>query len=84
MIETKTGKAVNSFCYQAGVTHVKIQKMVKTCGYYCGVGYRHGVKDIRSLELYDLYREHVELDVNFDLFRANITLPEIFMRKVTS
>jgi len=84
IIETKTGKDVNSFCYPAGVTDLKIQNMVNLCGYYFGVGYRHGVNDIRNVELYDLYREHVELDVNFDLFRANITLPEIFMRKVTS
>jgi len=83
-IENKIGKEINSFCYPAGVTNTSIKNMVKSCGYYFGVGYRHGVNDKDYMDLYDLYREHIEPDVNFDLFRANVTLPEIFMRKVKS
>ncbi len=79
-IEDKIGKAINSFCYPAGVTNASIMKAVESCGINFGVGYYHGLNNPNSINQYNLNREHVELDVSMELFKANLTLPEVFMR----
>lgn len=80
-IENKINKKINSFCYPAGVTNESIKNTVKSTGLYFGVGYRHGINIMSNIDKFDLYREHIELDVNYNLFRANLMLPEIFMRR---
>ena len=79
-IEDKLGKYPDSFCYPAGVTNEKIKKYLENNNITYGVGYRHGINVWNNMDRYDLFREHVELDVNFNLFKANLMLPEIFMR----
>lgn len=79
-IEKHLGEFPKSFCYPAGVTNEKIKEYLKENKISYGVGYRHGINVWNEIERYNLFREHVELDVNLDLFKANLMLPEIFMR----
>jgi len=80
MIENRLGKYPDSFCYPAGVTNQKIKQYLEENNITYGVGYRHGLNVRNQIDRYDLFREHVELDVNLSLFKANLMLPEIFMR----
>lgn len=80
VIESKLNKTMFSFCYPAGVNNAHIQDVVQSAGYCFGVGYRHGTNVAENINRYNLIRKHVELDVTYELFKANLALPEVFMR----
>jgi len=79
-IEKMIGIPVNSFCYPAGDTNQKIMDTVKSSNIFFGVGYKHGLNKKTDIIQYNLNREHVELDVSLELFKANLTMPEVFVR----
>ena len=79
-IERVTGAAVKSIAYPAGYYNESVIDCARKCGYVFGLTYEHDVKRLSNDALFTIPRIHVETDVTFPLFQANLMLPEIFVR----
>ena len=79
-IERHTGKQVKSVAYPAGVFDRRVQSCAKDCGYEFGISYEHGVKKFTRDDTFAIPRLHVETDVSFPLFQANLLFPQLFVR----
>jgi len=80
IIEQKIKKEVTSISYPAGNYNQYVLDAVKEAGYKYGVGYRHGLEALNKENRLQIPRIHIELDVNLYLFKANMLMPELFVR----
>jgi len=79
-IEQHTGKKVKSVAYPAGAFDRRVQACAQDCGYEFGISYRHGIGQLTKDDQFAIPRIHVETDVNFPLFQANLLFPQLFVR----
>jgi hypothetical protein len=79
VIEENTGKQVKSLAYPAGAFDRKVQACAEECGYEFGVSYKHEVKKLTKDDAFAIPRIHVETDVDFPLFQANLMIPGLFV-----
>jgi peptidoglycan/xylan/chitin deacetylase (PgdA/CDA1 family) len=79
-IEENTGKQVKSVAYPAGAFDRRVQECAKDCGYEFGISYKHEVTKLMEDNTFAIPRIHVETDVDFPLFQANLLFPRLFVR----
>lgn len=79
-IEEKLGKKIKSVAYPAGSYDERVVNCVKDCGYQFGVSYEHNVKKFDENDLFNMPRIHVETEVDYTLFQANLFFPQLFVR----
>lgn len=80
IIEDKTGTQVKSIAYPNGDYNQTVIYCAKECGYEVGISYEHNFIDINKYQPFSLPRIHVELDVTYPLFQANILFPQVFVK----
>jgi len=80
VIEQNTGRSVRSIAYPAGVYNEEVVECVKERGYQFGISYDHDIKRLDEDDLFAIPRIHVETDVSVPLFKANLLLPQLFVR----
>jgi peptidoglycan/xylan/chitin deacetylase (PgdA/CDA1 family) len=80
VIEEKLGKEIKSIAYPSGSYDHRVVNCAKSCGYQFGVSYEHNVKGFHKNELFNMPRIHVETDVDYALFQANLLFPQLFVR----
>jgi peptidoglycan/xylan/chitin deacetylase (PgdA/CDA1 family) len=80
IIEEKLGEKIKSIAYPSGSYDQRVINCAKNCGYQFGVSYEHNVKRIDAINLFSIPRIHVETDVDYTLFQANLLLPQIFVK----
>ena len=78
-IEKNTGRTVYSFSYPNGNFDDRVVSMVRN-NYPFAVSYEHKIPSVQIECKHLIPRIHVELDVDFPLFKSNLFLPEIFLR----
>ena len=82
ILEDKIGKEVISISYPVGNKNCydhRVLKFSECCGYRFGVSYKHSVERLNPSNTFEIPRVHVETDVSFPLFQANLLLPKIFL-----
>jgi peptidoglycan/xylan/chitin deacetylase (PgdA/CDA1 family) len=80
VIEEKLGCKIKGIAYPSGYYDHRVINCAKDCGYQFGVSYEHNVKGFNSNELFNIPRIHVETDVDYNLFQANLLFPQLFVR----
>lgn len=79
-IEAQLEEPIISFSYPNGNFNQQVVQKVVQAGYKFAVGYEHAVVHLPGLNPYLMPRIHVETDVSLPLFKANLLLPEVFVR----
>jgi len=80
VIEEITEKEVKSVAYPAGIFDQRVVECAKECGYEFGISYKHQVRRFTKDDTFAIPRIHVETDVEFPLFQANLLFPQLFVR----
>jgi len=80
-IEQATGCEVKCIAYPAGSYDARVMDWAQRCGYEFGVSYKHDVAPFRSKTAFEIPRLHVETDVEYPLFVANLMWPQVFVRR---
>ncbi len=79
-IEQQLGKEIKSIAYPFGSYDHRVMNCAKNCGYQFGISYEHNVKKFDENNLFNIPRIHVETDVDYTLFQANLLLPQLFVK----
>ena len=66
-------------CYPAGKYTDEVLRIAASCGYEYGCSYRHGSARYTPGIRFEIPRIHVDYDVTLPLFKANLTLPGVFL-----
>jgi peptidoglycan/xylan/chitin deacetylase (PgdA/CDA1 family) len=80
VIEQKLGKEIQSIAYPSGSYDHRVMNCAKNCGYQFGTSYEHNVTKFDENNLFNMPRIHVETDVDYTLFQANLLLPQLFVK----
>jgi peptidoglycan/xylan/chitin deacetylase (PgdA/CDA1 family) len=82
-IERELGRNVSSLSYPTGGSEFFDSRSVRTAkeaGYRFAVAYDHSTVRLANLDRFAIPRIHVEPDVSMPLFKANLMLPQVFVR----
>ena len=82
-IEEETGTKVSSLSYPTGGSEYfdsRSIRIAKENHYNYAVSYDHAAAHLPLTEPFSIPRIHVEPDVNLSLFKANLLLPQVFVR----
>lgn len=80
-LEAATGCDVKSVAYPAGSYDGRVLQCARRCGYEFGVSYKHDVAPFCRKTAHEIPRLHVETDVDYPLFVANLMWPQVFVRR---
>lgn len=79
-ITKRLQKEAITICYPAGKYNDNVISMAHQCNYKYGCSYLHGTAKYTDKLQYQIPRIHVDDDVGMPLFKAYLTLPELFLR----
>ena len=79
-IDKQLSEPAITVCYPAGKYTREVLDLARQCGYKYGCSYRHGTAVYSSDLQFVMPRIHVDYDIGFQLFKANLILPSIFLR----
>jgi peptidoglycan/xylan/chitin deacetylase (PgdA/CDA1 family) len=79
-IQKNLGLEIKSVAYPFGSYSDKVMECVRKSDYEFGIAYKHDIWRFDKSNKYGIPRIHVETDVNFNLFQANLLLPQVFVK----
>jgi peptidoglycan/xylan/chitin deacetylase (PgdA/CDA1 family) len=79
-IQEKLGIEVKSISYPFGSYNKEVMECAKISGYQFGIAYEHNTWRFDRMQTYAIPRIHVEPDVGYSLFQANLLFPQLFVR----
>ena len=79
-IEARTGAPVKSMAYPFGNCDRRVMDRARDAGYEFGITYAHDARAWQPENRMAIPRIHVEPEVDFSLFLANLLLPRVFLR----
>jgi peptidoglycan/xylan/chitin deacetylase (PgdA/CDA1 family) len=82
-IEEQIGRVVSSLSYPTGGSEYfdsRSMRIASECGYRYAVSYDHSTVRTSQMQRFAIPRIHVEPNVEWPLFKANLMLPRLFVR----
>lgn len=80
VIERSINKEVKAVAYPSGSYDRRVLYCAKKCGYQFGVSYENNVREFDRDRTFEIPRIHVETDVDYSQFQANLLLPGLFLK----